>query len=168
MKKAIIEVERYDQYDNEDYTTKHEVMLNADDMERLTNFTTENLIAYLRENCVGKNTTVCGDDTYFIPRIKISTLEFSIQNNYYVWRLRENLVYEMYKDASFKEWEKIREMMHKTFITDEEFDATIDGYLDVLIVNDGARLFMGQMYVSDIAYFMRHLAIDLSGELSDY
>lgn len=168
MKKAIIKVDRHDTYNNEDYTTTHEVMLNADDMERLASFTSENLIAYLRENCVGKNTTIPGSASYFIPRIKISTLEFSIQNNYYVWGLRDNIIYKRHKYASFEARETLRQMIHKEFITDKEFDATIDGWLDVLIENDGARLFMGQMKVSDISYFMRKLAVTLSGELTDY
>lgn len=160
MKKATIDVERYNFWDNKYETYEETVTLTADDMEKLVSFTPDALEKYLHDNCVGKCTTIPGDETYFIPRINISTLSFSIQVNYYVWidresRLDGNLPYSEYHE------------FHKKLISEQEFNDVVHGLLDVKIENDGSRIFLGQMRLKEVSSFMSNLAIELHEELQD-
>ena len=159
MKKAEIIVFRHG-YEKE-YVEKCEIMLSSDDLDNLIYYTPENLRKYLHDNCVGKTTTLFGDETYFIPHIKIGTLEFSIQNNYRLWNLRDKENWKSNGHLSYGERNKIfREICAQT-ITEEEFDETIDDWLDVAMYNERDLFFMGQMRVEDVSTFMRNLAVEL-------
>lgn len=106
--------------------------------ERTTmkNLTSEDLINYMRENCVGKCNTISGQELYFIPRLQWGEVSLSIQKNYYLWKYREE-----------------HDIPHKNLVTEEEFNAVLpneDFYCDVLLEADNFELFMGQKTVREV------------------
>lgn len=54
--------------------------------------------------------------------------------------------------------EATRTEIHSPLVTEAEFDAVIDGSIDVLVSYDGRRLMMGQSKLGRVAEFIKDLA----------
>lgn len=128
----------------EDYVCSQVLEINEQEVAQLRAMTSEAIIAYLRDHCVGKCNTVPGQELYFIPVMQFGTLKASLQVNYYVWSLRDDL-----------------RKSQEPLIEPEEFAAVCkgpDSVLDVAFSLDGHRISCGQMKVREVCEFFNSLA----------
>lgn len=163
---AIIEVRRFDYYDNEEYTTIHKIELTDEIESEFKEWTREEIRQFLYDNCV--NVRACVGEDKFIPCIEIGDLNISCQINYQVWNRRSNKLYE----RNIYDGEEYHNEMRKN-ITDEEFNAVLpndESWMDVRIVCGEARCFLGQMSINEVADIFERLVSDEDEKvyLTDY
>lgn len=166
MKTATIKVNTYDYYDDgeEDYVIKHEMPLNAEDMEELLSWTSEKIRQFMHDNCVGLHDSV--SDNKYIPCIEIGKLSVSCQINYYVWKLRTD---KLWREKHIYDGEEFNRELEKN-TTEEEFNEVLPdahSLIDVKVTYDGARCFLGQMTLSQVAEIFSELALNLETEFDD-
>lgn len=165
-KYGLIEVTRYDFYDDNQYTSVYPIELDDDIEAEFKKWTREEIRQFLYDNCV--NVRACVGKDKFIPCIEIEDLSVSCQINYQVWNHRSDKLYE----RGIYDGEEYHNEMHKN-ITDEEFNAVLsdnDSWMDVRIAYGKARCFLGQMSINEVADMFERIISDEDEKvyLTDY
>lgn len=162
MKTATIKVFDYDIYDEKDYVIKHEMPLGVEEMQELSKWTDAgNIRRFMHDNCVGLHDSI--SENKFIPCIEIGKLCVSCQINYQVWSLRMDRLNEQGKyDYDNKYFEKN--------VTEEEFSKVLpdnDKMIDVKVVYDNSRCFLGQMTLNEVASIFSDILYELETKFYD-
>lgn len=119
-------------------------------VKKIDALTTEKLLQFMKNNCVGKCTTN-RKINYLIPILKIGKFSLSLQCAYYVWSKRDD-----------------ENTSHDLLITEREFAyavPSVDSLLDIGIWYNKVRLTMDQMTLNEVIAFLKSLINNGHGTL---